>query len=30
MPLSPGDGGEHLHVFVFARPAGSPQLRGTS
>ena len=24
-----GDGGEHLHVFVLARPAGFPQLRGT-
>jgi hypothetical protein len=24
-----GDGGEHLHVFVYARPAGFPQLRGT-
>lgn len=24
-----GDGGEHLHVFVYARPEGFPQLRGT-
>lgn len=24
-----GDGAEHLHVFVYARPAGFPQLRGT-
>ena len=24
-----GDGGAHLHVFFFARPAGFPQLRGT-
>lgn len=24
-----GDGGAHLHVFVFARPAGFAQLRGT-
>ena len=24
-----GDGGEHLHVFIYARPAGFPQLRGT-
>lgn len=24
-----GDGGAHLHVFVFARPEGFPQLRGT-
>jgi diadenosine tetraphosphate (Ap4A) HIT family hydrolase len=24
-----GDGGEHLHVFVFARPEGFSQLRGT-
>ena len=24
-----GDGGEHLHVFVFARPEGFAQLRGT-
>lgn len=24
-----GDGGAHLHVFVYARPAGFPQLRGT-
>ena len=24
-----GDGGEHLHVFCYARPAGFPQLRGT-
>lgn len=25
-----GDGGEHLHVFFFARPAGFIQLRGTA
>lgn len=24
-----GDGGAHLHIFFFARPAGFPQLRGT-
>lgn len=24
-----GDGGAHLHVFFFARPARMPQLRGT-
>ncbi len=24
-----GDGGAHLHVFFFGRPAGFPQLRGT-
>jgi hypothetical protein len=24
-----GDGGAHLHLFVYARPAGFPQLRGT-
>jgi hypothetical protein len=24
-----GDGGTHLHVFFFARPAGFSQLRGT-
>lgn len=24
-----GDGGAHLHVFFFARPAGFPQLRGS-
>ena len=24
-----GDGGEHLHVFFFARPEGFSQLRGT-
>jgi hypothetical protein len=24
-----GDGGSHLHVFFFARPAGFSQLRGT-
>jgi hypothetical protein len=24
-----GDGGAHLHVFFFARPAGFSQLRGT-
>ena len=24
-----GDGGEHLHVWFYARPAGFPQLRGT-
>lgn len=24
-----GDGGAHLHVFLFARPAGFSQLRGT-
>lgn len=24
-----GDGGAHLHVLFFARPAGFPQLRGT-
>lgn len=24
-----GDGGEHLHVFIYARAAGFPQLRGT-
>jgi diadenosine tetraphosphate (Ap4A) HIT family hydrolase len=24
-----GDGGAHLHLFFYARPAGFPQLRGT-
>jgi hypothetical protein len=24
-----GDGGAHLHIFFFARPAGFAQLRGT-
>lgn len=24
-----GDGREHLHVFIYARPGGFPQLRGT-
>jgi hypothetical protein len=24
-----GDGGAHLHLFFFARPAGFSQLRGT-
>ena len=24
-----GDGGAHLHAFLFARPAGMPQLRGS-
>lgn len=24
-----GDGGAHLHVWFFARPAGQPQLRGS-
>lgn len=24
-----GDGGAHLHVFVWARPAGQAQLRGS-
>lgn len=24
-----GDGGAHLHVFVYARPTGFPQLRGS-
>jgi hypothetical protein len=24
-----GDGGAHLHVFFFARPAGFSQLRGS-
>ena len=24
-----GDGGAHLHIFFFARPAGFSQLRGT-
>ncbi|MHB8245745.1 MAG: hypothetical protein ACYDGN_10405 [Acidimicrobiales bacterium] len=24
-----GDGGAHLHIFIFARPAGFSQLRGT-
>jgi hypothetical protein len=24
-----GDGGAHLHVLLYARPVGFPQLRGT-
>jgi len=25
-----GDGGAHLHVFVFGRPSGQMQLRGSN